>query len=236
MSLRTPVVFIIFNRPETTEKVFKEIAKVKPQKLLVIADGPRKDHPSDIERCKAARAVINQVDWDCEVLKNYADSNLGPKRRFSSGLDWVFNQVEEAIILEDDCLPHPSFFRFCEELLERYRHDERVAVIYGTNFLHRWGPYSYFFSRYPQGWGYATWRRFWKHYDADLKEWPKLRDSGWLEKVIGERGAPLEYRRRVFDAVYQGLDTFEFQVTFAAWRTNSLFIIPKVNLVSNIGF
>ena len=174
---------------------------------------------------------------DCEVLKNYADSNLGPKRRFSSGLDWVFNQVEEAIILEDDCLPHPSFFRFCEELLERYRHDERVAVIYGTNFLHRWGPYSYFFSRYPQGWGYATWRRFWKHYDVEIKKWPKLRENDWLEEILGGKGPIYHYWKKVFDATYQGItNTWDYQVVFAVWIQKALAVIPCVNLISNIGW
>lgn len=133
MALKTPVVFIIFNRSDTTEKVFAEIAKVRPRKLLVIADGPRPDHPSDIERCKAARAVIERVDWDCEVLTNYSEANLGCKACVSSGLDWAFQNVEEVIILEDDYLPHPTFFRFCEESLERYRDDERIALISGTN-------------------------------------------------------------------------------------------------------
>jgi len=237
--MKTPVVFIIFNRPETTEKVFLEIAKAKPQKLLVIADGPRKDHPSDIERCKATRAIIDKVNWNCKVLKNYSDKNLGCRGRIPSGLDWAFNQVEEAIILEDDCVPHPSFFRFCEELLERYRDNESIAAICGTNPLHYWGPYSYFFSRYFQGWGWATWRRFWKHYDVDIKEWPKLRNSDWFEKVVGKGSPALEHQRRVFEKIYQktaGVDVYDYQVNFAAWKTNSLFIIPKVNLVSNIGF
>lgn len=116
--LKTPVAFVIFNRPDTTKKVFAEIAKARPPKLLVIADGPRADHLDDAEKCTTARAIIDRVDWDCEVLTNYSDINMGCKRRVSSGLDWVFDIVEEAIILEDDCLPHPTFFRFCEELLE----------------------------------------------------------------------------------------------------------------------
>ncbi len=238
MSLKTPIVFIIFNRPETTEKVFNEIAKAKPEKLLVIADGPRQNNPSDTENCRKTRAIIDKVNWNCQVLKNYSDVNLGCRKRISSGLDWVFSKVEEVIILEDDCLPDQSFFEFCQELLNKYRNDERIAAIYGTNILYRWGSASYFFSHCPQGWGWATWRRFWKHYDVDIKDWANLRHGDWLEKAVGQRNPILyQYRRKVFDEVYQGTaDTADYQITFAALKTNSLFIIPKVNLVSNIGF
>src|SRR3972149_5093970 len=129
MGLKTPVAFLIFNRPDTTESVFREIAKAKPSKLLVVADGARPDRVGEAEKCASTRAIIERVDWDCEVLKNYSNVNLGCKRRVSSGLDWVFETVEEAIVLEDDCLPSPSFFPFCEELLERYRDDSRVMQI-----------------------------------------------------------------------------------------------------------
>jgi hypothetical protein len=146
--VRTPVVFFIFNRPGTTERVFAEIARARPEMLLVVADGPRADHAGEAERCRAARSIIERVDWECAVLTDFSDDNLGCRRRISSGLDWVFATVEEAIILEDDCLPHPSFFRFCSELLERYRNDPRVAMIGGTNFqpTSRRTAHSYIFS------------------------------------------------------------------------------------------
>ena len=115
--LNTPVAFLIFNRPHTTQRVFAEIAKARPPKLLVVADGPRNDRPGEAELCAQTRAIIDQVDWDCEVLTHYADKNMGCKKRIASGIDWVFTQVEEAIILEDDCLPEASFFQFCEENL-----------------------------------------------------------------------------------------------------------------------
>src|SRR5215212_1700704 len=132
--LKTPVALVLFNRPDMTEKVFQVVRKVKPRKLLLIADGPRLNYPGEAKKCAAARAVVEQVDWDCEVLRNYSGVNLGLKRRVKSGFDWVFSEVEEAIILEDDTLPHPTFFRFCEELLERYRNDMRVWSISGNNF------------------------------------------------------------------------------------------------------
>src|SRR3954469_4053496 len=134
-SLKKPVVFIIFNRPDTTARVFQEIARAKPEKLLVIADVPRADRPGEAEACFQARTVVERgVDWDCEVLVNYADRNLGCKKRVSSGLNWAFDQVEEAIILEDDCLPDATFFKFCSELLDRYRNETRVFMISGDNF------------------------------------------------------------------------------------------------------
>ncbi|MFM7711944.1 MAG: glycosyltransferase family 2 protein, partial [Microcystis sp.] len=142
--------------PDTTARVFEAIRQAKPPKLLVVADGPRADRADDIEKCKAARAIIEGVDWDCEVLTNYSDVNLGCKNRVSSGLNWVFDTVEEAIILEDDCVPDPTFFRFCEELLEYYRHDQRIMVISGNNFQFgkkRTG-YSYYFSVYTHCWGW----------------------------------------------------------------------------------
>jgi hypothetical protein len=236
--LKTPVAFIIFNRPDTTERVFAEIAKARPPKLLVIADGQRADHSDDAEKCAAVRAIIDGVDWSCEVLTNYSDVNLGCKRRVSSGLDWVFDTVEEAIILEDDCLPHPTFFRFCEEMLEKYRDDERIAMISGDNF--QFGrnrtKYSYYFSRYTHIWGWASWRRAWDSYDVDMKIWPEIRDGGWLEDLLGAKKSVWYWKNR-FENVYKGkIDTWDYQWTFSCWIQSALTVIPNVNLVSNIGF
>ena len=236
--LKTPVAFIIFNRPDTTKRVFAEIAKARPPKLLVIADGPRADRPDDAEKCAAARAIIDGVDWDCEVLTNYSDVNLGCKRRVSSGLDWVFDTVDEAIILEDDCLPHPTFFRFCEEMLEKYRDDERIAMISGDNFQfgRKRTEYSYYFSRYTHIWGWASWRRAWRNYDVDMKRWHEIRDSGWLEDLLGSKVSYL-YWKYIFENVYNGkIDTWDYQWIFSCWIQGELTVIPNVNLVSNIGF
>src|SRR6266567_4593991 len=177
-----PVALVVFRRPELTRRVLEVVRRVKPAKLLVIADGPS-ERSGETEQCAAARAVVDaMVDWDCELLKNYSDVNLGVRRRFDSGFRWVFEQVEEAIFLEDDELPHESFFAFCGEMLERYRDDERVAVVNGTNFLRGEysPPQSYYFSRYFHCWGFATWRRFWKSYDAELGRWPEVRGTPWL--------------------------------------------------------
>ena len=236
--LKNPVAFIIFNRPDTTKRVFAEIAKAKPPILLVIADGPRANHPEDAGKCAAARAIIDGVDWDCEVLTNYSNVNMGCKRRPPSGLDWVFNTVEEAIILEDDCLPHPTFFRFCEELLEKYRDNERIAMISGDNlqFGRKRTAYSYYFSRYTHLWGWASWRRAWENYDVEMKLWPEIREGGWLQDWLGDRKSA-RYWTKIFENTYQGkIDSWDYQWIFACWIQSALTILPNVNLVSNIGF
>ena len=236
--LHTPVAFIIFNRPDTTARVFEEIRRARPAKLLVVADGPRPDRPGEAEKVAAARAIIEQVDWPCEVLKNYSDINLGCRRRVSSGLDWVFQTVEEAIILEDDCLPHPTFFRFCEELLEKYRNDERVMNINGSNyqFGRKCGEASYYFSRYTHIWGWASWRRAWQYYDVDIKNWENSKNKNEYLHVFSCR-AERRFWRTMLDKVASGkIDTWDFQWAFACLVRRALVIAPNVNLISNIGF
>jgi len=172
--MKTPVAFFIFNRPDTTEKVFQAIRQAQPPQLSIVADGPRPDRPEDVRDCAAARSIIEQVDWDCQVMKNYADVNLGCRRLIDSGLDWVFDTVDRAIVLEDDCLPHPCFFRYCEELLEKYQDDDRIATILGTIGLGRWKPDSqgYHFSYWPSPvWGWASRSRAWRYYDHNIKAW-----------------------------------------------------------------
>ena len=236
---KTPVVLLIFNRPDTTAQVFESIRQAQPPKLLVVADGPRPDRPGEAEKCTAARAIIKQVDWPCEVLTNYAETNLGCGRRVSSGLDWVFDTVEEATILEDDCLPHPTFFRFCEELLEKYRNDERVMHISGSNFQfgRKRGEASYYFSRYPHGTGWASWRRAWQFFDVDLKLW----ESADNRKIfLRDFNAPAERKfwELILNLIKCGkLNTvWDYQWAFACITQHALGITPNVNLISNIGF
>lgn len=236
--LKTPVAFIIFNRPDRTARVFSEIAKARPEKLLIVADGPRADHPGEPEACLAARSAVDKIDWPCEVLTNFSDTNLGCKRRLSSGLDWVFEQVEEAIILEDDCLPHETFFPFCTELLERFRGDERVSMICGSNFQSgkRRSPYSYFFGLHVAVWGWASWRSTWQNYDVEMRRWPELRDTSWLSDLLVNPVA-VKYWGGTFEAAFRGeYDTWDWQFFFSWWSQNMLAVVPNRNLVSNIGF
>lgn len=235
--LDTPVVFLIFRRPDLTAQVFEAIRQAKPKKLLVVADGPRNEDEATL--CQQARAVTEQIDWDCEVLRNYSDVNLGCRQRVSSGLDWAFDEVEEAIVLEDDCLPHPDFFRYCEHLLKRYRWDERIWSICGSNFQlgHRRGEASYYFSIHGDSWGWATWKRAWKHYAEAETQWFSFRDSGRLADIFP---IPREqiYWREILDCLFiEGKpNTWDYQWWLASWMNNGLHAWPNVCLVSNVGF
>src|SRR5437588_5481397 len=235
---KTPVVLMIFNRPKTTERVFAEIAKARPPKLLVVADGPRRNRPGENVLCEAARKVVERLDWECDVLTNYADENMGCQRRVSSGIDGAFDNVEDAVFLEDDCLPHPSFFRFCDEVLATYCSDERIMAVSGDNFQFgrkRW-EYSYYFSRYIHVWGWASWRRAWKHYDVQMSRWPMIRDGGWLKDILTDQ-REIDFWTFVFDQTQQGkTGTWDHQWVFASWLQSGLCVLPNINLVSNIGF
>jgi hypothetical protein len=240
--MQTAVLFVVFNRPAQTERVFAQIAKAKPPKLLVVADGPRADRPGEVERCLAVRRIVERVDWNCEVMRNYSEVNLGNGRRLFTGLLWGFEQADELIMLEDDTLPHPSFFRFCEELLEKYREDERVMHISGNRLQHRCGrifEHSYYFSRYSHIWGYATWRRAFRHYDFEIKSWPTLRDTPWLASILDDEVSALWWRD-YFDFVWQadrsGYGSYDAQWIYAIWLQHGLSITPVVNLVTNIGW
>ncbi|WP_088240720.1 glycosyltransferase [Calothrix rhizosoleniae] len=236
--MNTPVVFIIFNRPDTTEKVFEVIRQAQPSKLFVIADGSRHEKEGEAEKCSQTRAIINRVDWHCEVITNFSENNLGCRKRISSGLDWVFSQVEEAIILEDDCVPHPSFFKYCEKLLEKYRHDERIMMISGNNFLLDQFDISetYTFSRYTATWGWATWRRAWKTYDVDIKHWEKLKAQKFLSSLFSQDYVVF-WLTSCFDQIrnYTKVDTWDYQWFYTCLFNNGLCIVPKLNLVTNIG-
>jgi hypothetical protein len=237
--LKTPVVFIIFNRPDTTQEVFARIRQAQPPSLLVIADGVRSDRPGEAEKVAQARAIIEQVDWDCQVIKNYSEINLGCAKRVSSGLDWAFEQVEEAIILEDDCVPHPTFFRYCQELLERYRHDDRIGSISGQNvqFGQSRSSYSYYYSIYSQCWGWATWRRAWTHYDLNMSLWPEFQASNSLQTLFSNPIAITAWERLLQNIYEHPTEiTWDYQWLWTCWTQGFLTIISDVNLISNIGF
>ena len=236
--LETPILFVIFNRPDTTEKVFNEIKKIKPKKLFVSADGPRENKPGEKEKCLAARKIIDRIDWECEVYKKYSDANLGCKIGVSSGIDWFFKNVEQGIILEDDCLPAQSFFKFCEELLEKYKNNEKIMMISGDNFQNnrRRGDDSYYFSKLSHIWGWATWRRAWEHYSVNMEGYPKFKQDKKINAIWSK-----EYIRKywldTFDQAYENkIDTWDYQWAFSIWKMDGLCVIPNYNLISNIGF
>jgi hypothetical protein len=235
---QAPIVFLIFNRPEQTAQTFAAIRAARPAQLLVVADGPRQVRIGEEELCRKTRSVVNGVDWPCEVLRNFSDANMGCGRRVSTGLDWAFAQVEEAIILEDDCLPDPGFFQYCAELLERYRTDERIMMISGDNFQNGAirTPDSYYFSRLPHCWGWATWRRAWRHYDFAMRDWPQRRDARWI-RAIAKNSVLARRWQQCFDDMMTGkIDTWDYQWMYRMFARDGLSIVPEVNLVTNMGF
>jgi len=189
--------------------------------------------------CDEVRDIALSVDWPCQVNTLFREDNLGCKRGVSEAITWFFDREDEGIILEDDVLPVPTFFRFCDDMLERFRSDTRVSMISGCNLISRhYAPkQSYFFSRYSHIWGWATWRRAWQHYDVAMTQWPVWRDQHGLDEISGGRRLFKRHWRHIFDAVYHGgIDTWDYQWTFAIWRVGGLAISPAVNQTHNLGF
>lgn len=236
--MKSPILFIIFKRADTTQQVFERIREAHPPKLYIAADGPHKDNPEEIEKCKAARRVVEKIDWPCEVYRLYRDDNLGCGEGVSSAITWFLEQEEEGIIIEDDVLPHLDFFRFCDEMLERYRDIDQVKCICGRNkfFKDVNYPYSYYFSHYTEVWGWATWRRTWNEYDKSLKSISK-------EQVLEEvKALPVNKKSkqsaiRIFDTMTSDnpIDTWDYQLGFSVWHHGGLNIIPINNLCGNLG-
>jgi hypothetical protein len=231
------VALFAFARPDTTERVLAAIREARPRQLLVVADAPPADSPELAARCAEVRRLVHAIDWDCELRTHYADRHMGLNRRVETGLGWVFDTVEEAIVLEDDCRPHPSFFRFCAEALARHRDDPRVTTISGDNFDFGAGPAgpSYRYSRYPLIWGWATWRRAWRAHDPRMSRWPELREAGWLGRLFDDPHA-VAYWGHHFDLTHRGEGSWDYAWTFTSWLDGVLAVTPAVNLVSNIGF
>jgi len=236
--LNTPILFLIFNRPDTTEKVFERIRALKPAKLFVSADGPRAHKPGEAERCEETRSIIDRVDWECEVHRNFSSENLGCKRGVVKGITWFFENVEEGIIIEDDCILEDSFFTFAEEMLARYRNDERIMHIGAANFQDgkKRGDASYYFSKLCHVWGWATWRRAWKHYDVQIKSFDKFKAENGISKILKDEKMQAHWMK-LFQTVYDNaLDTWDFQWVYTVWEQGGMSVIPNVNFVSNIGF
>ena len=240
MSIDTPILLIAWRRPHTLRQVIDAIRPVAPSRLFVACDGPNPERPGESEKVAATREVIeNEIDWPCQIERLYSDVNQGCRLGVSRAITWFFEQVEEGIILEDDCVPHPDFFFYCATLLDRYRHDLRVWCISGSNFQNgQWrGDGSYYFSHYNHCWGWASWRRCWQHYDENLSQWPVLRDSGLLETMFEDRS-----ERKYWSLIWQRLwdqgkpDTWDYQWTFTCLVNGGLTTLPNRNLVRNVGF
>jgi len=236
--LDVPVVLFLFNRPELTARVFAAIRAQRPRHLLLVADGPRPDRPEDRELCAATRKVVETIDWPCEVGRNFSATNLSCALRIASGLDWVFSQAEEAIILEDDIEPAPSFFPYCAALLEGYRDQDDIAMISGHNNLGIWetGPGSYFFARQGSIWGWATWRRAWQRFDLTMEKWGDRDVEGFLAGYFPdpEYAAFLTGQFRRFRG--RLTDTWDLAWNLSYILEQGLAIVPRYNLIANLGF
>lgn len=232
------VLLLVFNRPDTTARVFEAIRSRRPRSLYVAADGPRDSHPDDVLKCAATRAVIENVDWPCEVHRLFRESNLGCRVAVSSAIDWFFEHVERGLILEDDCLPVPEFFEICEELLAYYENDTRVMHIAGMNLngvVDAEGA-SYTFSKYTPIWGWATWRRAWKYYDVNMTMLDQFTKRGGIRRAFVGWQERIN-RQLLYDLVYQRkIDTWDYQWNFAVVANEGLSVIPAKSRVANIGF
>jgi hypothetical protein len=230
-----PILFLIFNRPDSTLKVFEEIKKAKPSRLYIAADGPRNE--AENEKCKGARDVVNLIDWSCEIKTLYRESNLGCKNAISSAITWFFEAEEEGIILEDDCVPNQSFFSFCSELLDVYRNNDQIMHIGGSNFQpNSDDKTSYYFSNYNHVWGWATWRRAWSKYDGNLTDFPEYLNENRISKILGSQLIKYSWLYKFWKLYRNKIDTWDFQWTYTIWNNNGISITPTRNLVSNIGF
>ncbi|MBK9177289.1 MAG: nucleotide-diphospho-sugar transferase [Flavobacteriales bacterium] len=238
-TLRTPVLLIGFNRIGPLRQVFQAVREARPPRLYFAADGPRNEE--ERVRCEEVRVLAKEVDWPCEVHTRFNDRNMGLRQGVSSAIAWFFEHEEEGIVLEDDTLPVPSFFRFSQEMLERYRHDERIWVVMGNNLLDDWaGPVGgdYYFSAHGYGapWGWASWRRVWAHYDVDMSVWPELKGSPLLRDFFLNHHEE-EVARAIFDRVHAGvMNSWSYQLDITRIANHALNILPHMNLVDNIGF
>ncbi len=237
-AFNVPILLIVFKRVETTRAVLNEIRKLKPKQLFVASDGPRDEVVGEADKVNMVRELFKEIDWDCELKTLFREKNGVHNVSISSAITWFFEQVPEGIILEDDCLPHLSFFRYCEELLQKYRDDERIMLISGANFQQgiKRGTESYYFSQISSTWGYATWRRSWKHYDIKMTSFPQFKEQNQIKNIFDDKKIQ-KYWLNIFGKVYDGrVLAYDYPWVYAVWANGGLSICPNVNLISNIGF
>ena len=230
-----PILFLTYNRLDTAIQVFEAIKKYKPEELYFVSNAPLPHDAADKERVLKVRAILNSVDWDCRVIKLIRESHLSVKESIATAIDWFFYQVESGVILEDDTVPDPAFFPFCQKLLDKYQDDSRIMMIAGFNpFGNHVESNKYFYSENPSIWGWATWRQKWRLYDLNIKTWPNPSFLSYLNKKFPKKIQ--RYYKNAFNSVRSGrLNTWDYQWTYAILSNYGLVIKPYANLISNIG-
>lgn len=235
--IQTPLLLLWFNRPNHAQKVLDRLRAVRPTTIYVVIDGPREEHPTDAIKVQQTVALFDTIDWPCTLHPLIREQNLGCKHGVSSAISWFFEQVEEGIILEDDCLPDPTFFSFCAALLDRYRTDEQIMHIGGANLVATkwWGTNDYLFTKVCHIWGWATWRRAWQKYDVSMSHYPQKRGT-LVEETVEDRSSQRLWKQAFEDSYAGRIDTWDYQWVYAIWAAGGLGILPRINLVTNIGF
>ncbi|WP_243394652.1 glycosyl transferase [Leptospira adleri] len=238
ITMKSPVLLIAFNRPDFTSIVFETIRQYKPSKFYLAVNAPRADREGEAQKCSEVRKIVEKIDWDCEVHTLFRDEHLQLKISVSSAITWFFENEEMGIILEDDIVPDPSFYIYCEHLLEYYKNDIRVGMISGDNFGfgHRRNRNSYYYSLYSHIWGWASWRRAWKGYDVYMKDYADFFSGHWLEDLFPDQKEFRFWKENFDEVAFKGFETWDFQWVYHNFKNGRLNIMPSVNLVKNIGF
>ena len=231
----TPILFIVFNRPPETKMVFEKIRQIKPNKLYVVADGPRLDKPGEQELCDMVRSVVSQIDWDCELKTDFKQKNVGPEVSIKNALNWFFNDVEYGIVLEDDCLPCLSFFTYCDRLLKKFKNDDTVSIISGSNFYNKRisKEYNYFIGDLAYSWGWASWARVFKDF-----KWGNYYDLEIIHRQLNDRFGNKEYTEHLFNLIKRSSKiegNWDVELLVNIIMKDKKGIIPSINLISNIG-
>lgn len=236
--MNIPLLLLLFNRPKTTEKLFEKLKIIKPIKIYINIDGPRKNNLKDKELCSNVEKIFNKINWDCKIFKKINNTNKGCRLSVSNGIDWFFENESEGIILEDDCIPSKEFFEFCKRMFYKFENNNKIKVISGSNFHSnkKFGDGDYYFSKYAHCWGWATWKRAWKENDDAMIFWEDLKKSEKWKK-LHEDDYEKKYWTRIFDRVSKNeIDSWAYVWLCSVWNNDGITITPNTNLVNNIGF
>ena len=239
---KTPILLIGFNRPDTMQKVFDEVRKARPFKLYYAVDGARSDKDGEEEKVNLVQAIIQQVDWPCEVHTLFRTSNRGCGYGPAEAITWAFEQEESLIVLEDDCVPNQSFFRFCDEMIDMYVNDTRVNIVSGRSHHRGFKAFAnqdYIFTHYAHTWGWATWKRVWREFDIKMSDFPSFIREGGALNVFSSKEEGIYYNK-LFGKIYNQIDdecthSWDSQWVYTRMKMGGLGIVPAYNLIRNIG-